>query len=99
MIALTLALFYLSGAAALSHVNVEVDSGGELVSPPLLTVDDVSLTMGGTLTGVDHMALGDGATVSLEASGSTNGESTGEYKLTTLTVDGRTSDGAASATC
>lgn len=91
-------LYQLSVAAMLSSVHVVVESGGELVCAGLLTVQQVSLTVAGRLTGVRELALGEGARVSLEASGHTNGSAASTYTLEAMYIDGRSAeDGSANA--
>ena len=69
-------LYYLSLTSVLTAMSVEVASGGELVAPAQLSVVGVTLTVDGTLTGVEELAVGDGGTVSFGSTGRTSGERT-----------------------
>ena len=86
-------LYYLSDSQLLSGANVMVEAGGELVTPTRLTVTSVALTVHGTLSGVEQLAIGPGGAVSFESAGGTSdvagtSKVSGVYEMRRLVVDG-----------
>ena len=84
--------YYLSDSQLLSGANVMVEAGGELVTPTRLTVTSVALTVHGTLSGVEQLAIGPGGAVSFESTGGTSdvagtSKVSGVYEMRRLVVD------------
>ena len=61
-------LYQLSDVEALTSMDVTVASGGELVAPARLVLRR-ALSVAGTLSGVERLAVGDGGALTLSASG------------------------------
>ena len=80
-------LYYLSSVEVLS-INVEVSKGSELVAPPRLVVEGVTLGLEGTLRGVTDVAVVNGGGVAVSSTGHTDGSATGVFSFSRMTLNG-----------
>ena len=80
-------LYYLSSVEVLS-INVEVSKGSELVAPPRLVVEGVTLGLEGTLRGVTDVAVVNGGGVAVSSTGHTDGSATGVFSFSRMALNG-----------
>ena len=90
-------VYYIADHSATFVVNVDLEAGGELTTPPRMVVQGVTLEIEGVVDGLEELAVGEGGHVHFYATGRSSNRSAGGYALQAFVMDGITDAGVVNA--
>ena len=86
-------MYYIADHSATFVMDVLLNAGGELTTPPRMVVQGVELRIEGVVDGLEELAVGEGGDVLFRTTGRTSNRSAGGYALRHFVMDGITDAG------